>query len=98
MSDALLLGIDLGAGSLKSTVITARGEVVANASAPVETLTPRPGHSEQDPAGWWAALVTTLAALWADGVDPDRVVGPMASRTVPTMTMAVEAPLVAASA
>ncbi|UOM35414.1 xylulokinase [Acuticoccus sp. I52.16.1] len=74
MSDALLLGIDLGAGSLKSTVITARGEVVANASAPVETLTPRPGHSEQDPAGWWAALVTTLAALWAEGVDPDRVV------------------------
>ncbi len=74
MSDALLLGIDLGAGSLKSTVITGEGAVVANASAPVETLTPKPGHSEQDPAGWWAALVASLHELWAAGVDAQRIV------------------------
>ncbi|WP_226579790.1 xylulokinase [Acuticoccus sediminis] len=74
MSEPLLLGIDLGAGSLKSTVITGAGEVVASASAPVETLVPKPGHSEQDPAGWWVALVASLKSLWEAGVDPDRVV------------------------
>ncbi|ARJ70959.1 xylulokinase [Paracoccus contaminans] len=73
MAETLLLGIDLGAGSLKSTVITAAGAVVATASAPVETLAPRPGYSEQDPEGWWAALVGALRDLWAQGVDPARI-------------------------
>lgn len=74
MSDALLLGIDLGAGSLKSTVIDGSGKVVGTASLPVETLSPRPGFSEQDPEGWWAALVGSLHRIWANGVDPTRVV------------------------
>lgn len=74
MSDALLLGIDLGAGSLKSTVITTDGKVVASASCPVETLTPKPGFSEQDPEGWWSALVTSLQKIWQGGLEPHRIV------------------------
>lgn len=68
MREGLLLGIDLGAGSLKSTVISAEGRVIVTASAPVETLSPEPGFSEQDPEGWWTALVTSLAEVWAGGV------------------------------
>lgn len=75
MSDALLLGIDLGAGSLKSTVIAADGEVVASAASPVRTLSPRPGHSEQDPGDWWSAVVSSLRKIADGGVDLHRVGG-----------------------
>ncbi|WP_439603923.1 FGGY family carbohydrate kinase, partial [Shinella sp.] len=63
MSDILLLGVDLGAGSLKSTVISGDGKVLATASVAVETLTPKPGFSEQDPEGWWSALVESLQKI-----------------------------------
>ncbi len=74
MSDELLLGIDLGAGSLKSTAIALDGRVVAAASTAIETLVPKTGYSEQDPEGWWGALVDTMAQLWTQGVDSGRIV------------------------
>ena len=52
----MLLGIDLGAGSLKATLVTVGGRTVASASASVTTSSPHPGWSEQDPADWWTAL------------------------------------------
>jgi len=73
MSDALLLGIDLGAGSLKSTVINANGKVLATASVAVETLVPKSGFSEQDPQGWWTALVGSLQNIWQAGIDSHRI-------------------------
>lgn len=73
MAEPLLLGIDLGAGSLKSTVIDASGAVIASASAPVATSVPSPGHSEQDPADWWAALTGSLREIWGRGGDPARI-------------------------
>lgn len=51
-----LLGIDLGAGSLKATLVTTEGRVVAEASAPVTTIVRHFGWAEQDPAEWFAAL------------------------------------------
>ena len=51
-----ILGLDLGAGSLKGTLIDAGGATLAEAAAPIATSNPRPGWSEQDPAGWWQAL------------------------------------------
>ena len=56
MSEAVLLGIDLGAGSLKSTAIASDGRVLGAASRSIDTLVPRAGHSEQDPETWWAAV------------------------------------------
>lgn len=70
MHEGLLLGIDLGAGSLKSTIIALDGHVIATASAPVDTLSPEPGFSEQDPEGWWSAVQSSLAELWAQDIDP----------------------------
>lgn len=56
MIGGLLLGIDLGAGSLKASVVARDGKFLAAASAPVATSSPKPGWSEQDPADWWHAL------------------------------------------
>ncbi len=54
-SDPLLVGIDLGAGSLKVSIIRTDGALVCEASAPVVTSAPYPGWSEQDPQDWWTA-------------------------------------------
>ena len=74
----LLLGIDLGAGSLKATLVRPDGQVLGEGSAPVATSTPRPGWAEQDPRDWWVALCRAVpGVLAAAGVGPDavRVVG-----------------------
>lgn len=57
---AYLLGVDLGAGSLKATIIDESGGLIGEASHPIETRTPKPGWSEQDPEGWWRALCLAL--------------------------------------
>lgn len=59
-SDPLLLGIDLGAGSLKISIIKANGSLVSEASAPVATSSPHPGWSEQDPDSWWLAACDAI--------------------------------------
>jgi xylulokinase len=59
-SDPLLVGIDLGAGSLKISIITAAGALVSEASAPVATSAPHPGWSEQNPEDWWVACCDAL--------------------------------------
>ncbi|NNM57374.1 FGGY family carbohydrate kinase, partial [Acidocella sp.] len=64
-----LCGIDLGASSLKVSIINAAGEVAGEASAPVTTVVARPGWSEQDPAEWFAALCRAVPeALAAAGI------------------------------
>lgn len=72
----LLLGIDLGAGSLKATLIHIDGSVAGEASHVVPTLAPHPGWSEQNPSDWWAALVRAVpSAIAASGGDANRIVG-----------------------
>jgi xylulokinase len=65
VADPLLAGIDLGAGSLKVSVIRADGSLVAEASAAVATSSPHPGWSEQDPNDWWIAACKTLQSVVA---------------------------------
>jgi len=73
-SEVLLLGIDLGAGSLKATIIDADGHVKGEASHAVRTLSPHPGWSEQDPADWWAAAVAAVPrAIAAGKIDSRRI-------------------------
>lgn len=70
----LLLGIDLGAGSLKASLITVDGTLVGEASHAVATSAPNPGWSEQDPWDWWrAACAAVPAALARAGGEPSRV-------------------------
>jgi len=73
---AYLLGIDLGAGSLKATIITETGVVAGNGSYPLTTSVPHFGWSEQDPAAWWAALCAAVpAALATAGIAASAVAG-----------------------
>ena len=70
----LLLGIDLGAGSLKASLITFDGALAGEGSHAVSTSAPKPGWSEQDPWDWWrAACAAVPAALARAGGDPKRI-------------------------
>jgi xylulokinase len=56
------LGLDIGTSAVKG-VLAGDAGVVAEASAPVETLRPHPGWSEQRPADWWRAVEAVAADL-----------------------------------
>lgn len=59
-AQACVIGIDIGAGSLKTTVVDANGRECASASRDFSTSAPHPGWSEQDPEAWWRALCDTV--------------------------------------
>ncbi len=84
-----LLGIDLGAGSLKATVIDGTGRVAGEASHPITTMVRHFGWSEQDPAEWFFALCAAVpAALAAAGVKGDAItgIGISAGAHIPVLT------------
>jgi xylulokinase len=55
-----LMGIDIGAGSLKTTIIGSGGKVVGSAASDLQTSSPQPLWSEQDPQDWWRATCDTV--------------------------------------
>lgn len=58
-----LLGIDLGSGSVKATLIDRYGHHAADASSEYPTHYPQAGWAEQDPQDWYRAAVRTLRQL-----------------------------------
>ena len=69
-----LMGIDLGAGSLKSMIIDSEGKVCGSASMDVTTHSPHPRWSEQDPGEWWQAICNTVPrALCEAGITSDQL-------------------------
>ena len=68
------LGIDLGTSALKAVLVDDSQVVLAASSIPLQTSTPHPGWSEQDPRDWRRALDAAIAAL--------RVADPAALRAV----------------
>jgi xylulokinase len=70
----LLCGVDLGAGSLKVTIIHPDGTLAGEASSSITTSTPRFGWSEQNPHDWWVALCDAIPRALADaGVGGDAI-------------------------
>ena len=61
-----LMGIDLGAGSLKTMVVRSDGLVGGSASADIATHSPHPRWSEQNPNDWWRAVCDTVPRALAD--------------------------------
>ena len=91
-----LLGIDLGAGSLKATVIDTSGHVLGEASHPLTTHIPHPGWSEQDPEDWFAAVCQAApAALIAANIEAGAIaaIGVSAGAHIPVLTDAAGAVL-----
>ncbi|MDH3691200.1 MAG: xylulokinase [Gammaproteobacteria bacterium] len=69
-----ILGVDLGAGSLKASLVRSDGVVVGHASHPIDTLTPKFGWSEQDPEQWYTAFCNAVPrALRAADVSAEAV-------------------------
>jgi xylulokinase len=81
-----LAGVDLGAGSLKVTIITLTGEIVAETAHPIATSIPHPGWSEQNPADWRAALLTALPAAIAAAGTPPAAIAFSAGAHIPVLT------------
>lgn len=69
-----LMGIDIGAGSLKTMIVGSDGNVAGSASAEIVTHSPHMRWSEQDPQDWWRAVCDTVpAALTAAGIDAEQI-------------------------
>ena len=69
-----LMGIDIGAGGLKTMVVAADGRVGGSAGVDIETRSARPGWSEQDPNHWWQALCATVPRALAEaGIAADEI-------------------------
>jgi xylulokinase len=69
MTDAVVVGLDVGTSGVKGVALSADGELVATAEADYELSTPQPGWAEQDPEDWWRASQEVLARL------PEGLVG-----------------------
>ncbi|HEV8569735.1 MAG TPA: FGGY family carbohydrate kinase [Actinoplanes sp.] len=68
------LGIDLGTSSVKAVVATLDGTVAGQAVGGYRVSSPRPGHSESEPAEWLAATAATVkAAVTEAGVEPEAI-------------------------
>ena len=53
----MLLGLDLGTGSVKAVLIPPEGDILGEGSSPYGVRAPRPGWAESDPDEWWSAVV-----------------------------------------
>eukprot|EP00796_Vickermania_ingenoplastis_P005005 gene5005-3600_t len=71
----LYAGIDLGTSSVKVALMSGDGKIVDSASVAVSVSSPKPLWMEQDPAAWWAATNTAMAALKSKGANMKDIAG-----------------------
>jgi xylulokinase len=71
-ADGLLLGFDVGTTAAKGGAFDEGGNLLALGQAQYAIDRPRPGHAEQDPEAWWAAVLQVLDQL-GEAVDLARV-------------------------
>jgi xylulokinase len=70
------LGIDVGTSGTKALVMDSQAKVLAAATAPHGTLSPRPGWSEQLPQEWWSATrIAVGAAIAQAGINGRQIAG-----------------------
>lgn len=61
----LTLAIDVGTGSVRSALVSARGEILHIASRDHEQIVPAFGWAEQRPDEWWTGVTETVRAVLA---------------------------------
>ncbi len=57
------LGIDVGTSGTKALIMSAKGRVLATATAEHPIFAPKPGWSEQRPDDWWASTIAATRAV-----------------------------------
>jgi xylulokinase len=62
---AIILGIDLGTQSVKSSLLDTQKGVIQTEAKAYEIKVPKPRYAEQDPEEWWEATKYVLAKLKA---------------------------------
>ena len=71
---SLMMGIDLGAGGVKVSIIDVDGVTVGLGSSPINTYTPQPGWAEQEPEEWWGATCAAIHEAMAGALlDPGAI-------------------------
>lgn len=74
-SDNYLVGVDMGSGGCKITIVNASGKVITEAFNEYPTYHPQPGWSEQNPEEWLSTFKLTIReAMERGNVNADRVV------------------------
>ena len=69
-----VLGVDIGSGSVKLTLLSRAGKIAATAGCEYPTFYPHVGWCEQEPEDWCLAFKTALASLLKDsGVNPEQI-------------------------
>lgn len=59
----MFLGLDFGTSAVKAVLVDGEQHPVGGASVALQVSRPAPGHSEQDPADWWQAMLDAMDAL-----------------------------------
>jgi xylulokinase len=71
-----VLGVDLGTGGAKVALVSTSGRVLGHEFSPTTVDLLPGGGAEQDPDGWWQAVVTaTRRLLGRTGLPAERIVG-----------------------
>jgi xylulokinase len=73
---AYVFAHDVGTSSVKSAVVSPRGEIIHHASTPYGFNYPRPGWVEQNPEDYWMGIVkNTRDILKESKIDPSQLMG-----------------------
>jgi len=66
----MLLGLDLGTGSVKALLMETSGSILGEGGASYPVRSPRPGWAETDPWDWWEACIKAVrTAVGERGAD-----------------------------
>jgi len=83
----IFIGIDLGTSSCRALAVDAKGQVLAQAAAPIPLPIKNETQITQDPQIWWKAVVAALTRLCQD-INPTEVGGIAVDGTSGTLLLA----------
>ncbi|MGA2072485.1 MAG: FGGY-family carbohydrate kinase [Terriglobia bacterium] len=90
-AEQYVLALDMGSSSVKSALVSARGEVAGTGFETIETILLPGGGAEQNPNQWWnSAVRAARSALAASGLRPEQVRA-VACTTAWSVTVPVDA-------
>lgn len=74
MEDKYLLGVDLGSGAIKLTLLSIQGDVVATTYKEYKTYFPQVAWSEQEPEDWYNRFRDSFASILKQTkIDPRKI-------------------------